>query len=90
MFKSRIALLVATTCLTVGAHAAKPTSIKYVEDIVAENDTIYSHYVVKCSNAVLVDISAWDNRKKWCEGRGGQDICSKKQIKIAKKVCKKV
>ena len=70
------------------AFAAKPTSIKYVEDIVVENDLIYSHYVVKCSNGVTADISAWDNRKKWCVGKGGQDDCSKKQIKTAKQVCK--
>lgn len=70
------------------ALAGKPTSIKYVEDIVIENDLIYSHYVVKCSNGVTADISAWDNRKKWCVGKGGQDDCSKKQIKTAKKVCK--
>lgn len=70
------------------ASAAKPTSIKYIEDVVVENDLIYSHYVVKCSNGSTADISAWDNRKKWCVGKGGQDDCSKKQIKTAKKVCK--
>lgn len=70
------------------ALAAKPTSIKYVEDVVTENDLIFSHYVVKCSNGASADITAWDNRKKWCVGKGGQDDCSKKQIKAAKKVCK--
>lgn len=70
------------------ALAAKPTSIKYVEDVVIENDLIYSHYIVKCSNGQSADISAWDNRKKWCVGKGGQDDCSKKQIKTAKQVCK--
>ena len=70
------------------AFAAKPVSIKYVEDIVVENDMIYSYYQVKCSNGKAADISAWDNRKKWCVGKGGQDNCSKKQIKTAKQVCK--
>jgi hypothetical protein len=78
------AVLVAST----GAFAAKPTSIQYIEDIVLENDLIYSHYQVKCSNGQTADISAWDNRKKWCVGKGGQDDCSKKQIKTAKQVCK--
>lgn len=83
-------LLVTSALVAVSgvALAAKPTSIKYVEDIVVENDLIYSHYVVKCSNGVTADISAWDNRKKWCVGKGGQDECSKKQIKTAKIVCK--
>ena len=70
------------------ASAAKPTSIKYIEDIVVENNIIYSHYQVKCSNGKTADISAWDNRKKWCIGNGGENECSKKQIKTAKKVCK--
>lgn len=83
-------LLLACTLLAAGnaAFAAKPVSIKYIEDIVVENDLIYSHYVVQCSNGSSADISAWDNRKKWCVGNGKQDDCSKKQIKAAKKVCK--
>jgi hypothetical protein len=82
--------LLATALLTASASAfaAKPTSIKYIEDIVVENDLIYSHYQVKCSNGQKADISAWDNRKKWCVGKGGQEECYKKQIKTAKKVCK--
>lgn len=70
-----------------GAFAAKPTSVKYVEDVVV-GDALYSHYVVNCSNGVNVDVSAWDNRKSWCMGKGGKDDCAKKQIKIAKKACK--
>lgn len=82
-------LLITCSLIAAGsAYAAKPTSIKYVEDVVTENDLIYSHYVVKCSNGASEDITAWDNRKKWCVGKGGQDDCSKKQIKAAKKVCK--
>ena len=83
-------LLVASSLIAISglAMAAKPTSIKYIEDIVVENDLIYSHYVVYCSNGATADISAWDNRKKWCVGKGGQDDCSKKQIKTAKQVCK--
>lgn len=81
-------LTTAALTLSAGAFAAKPTSIKYLEDVVVANDLIYSHYVVKCSNGVDADISAWDNRKKWCIGKGGQDECSKKQIKTAKAVCK--
>lgn len=89
MNTARKLILTGSLILAAGsAFAAKPTSIKYVEDVVIENDLIYSHYVVKCSNGATADISAWDNRKKWCVGKGGQDDCSKKQIKTAKKVCK--
>ncbi|WP_101757531.1 hypothetical protein [Oceanicoccus sp. KOV_DT_Chl] len=85
---SKAIITAAALTVSAGAFAAKPTSIKYIEDIVVSNDLIYSHYVVKCSNGVDADISAWDNRKKWCVGKGGQDDCSKKQIKTAKAVCK--
>lgn len=83
-------IALATALLTIGAtaFAAKPTSIKYIEDVVVANDAIYSYYQVQCSNGSTADISAWDNRKKWCVGKGGQDDCSRKQIKTAKKVCK--
>ena len=84
----KVALATALIALSTSAFAAKPTSIKYVEDVVLENDLIYSHYQVKCSDGKEGDLSAWDNRKKWCVGKGGQDTCSKKQIKTAKKVCK--
>ena len=84
----KIILTAAVLTVSAGAFAAKPTSIKYIEDIVVDNNVIYSFYQVKCSNGKKADISAWDNRKKWCVGKGGQDVCSKKQIKTAKKVCK--
>lgn len=74
--------------LAVSATAGKPTSIKYVEDIVLADDTIYSHYIVSCSDGKYADISAWDNRRQWCIGKGIKDTCSKKQIKAAKQVCK--
>ena len=84
----KIALTFAVIAASASSFAAKPTSIKYIEDVVIQNDLIYSHYEVKCSNGKAADISAWDNRKKWCIGKGGQDDCSKKQIKAAKAVCK--
>lgn len=70
------------------SHAAKPTSIKYVEEIVVGEDKVYAYYQVSCSNGDKKDISAWDNRKLWCLGKGGTDTCHKKQIKTAKKSCK--
>jgi hypothetical protein len=84
--KAIIATAMMAACAS--AFAAKPTSIKYIEDIVVGDNEIYSHYSVKCSNGKTADISAWNNRKKWCIGKGGKDVCNKKQIKTAKAVCK--
>ena len=83
----KLVLAAAAITISAGAFASKPTSIKHVEDVV-DGENIYSHYVVKCSNGKTADISAWDNRKKWCIGKGGKDECTKKQIKTAKKVCR--
>lgn len=83
----QLVLVTAAIASSAGAFASKPTSIKHIEDIV-DGDNIYSHYVVKCSNGNTADISAWDNRKKWCVGKGGKDDCTKQQIKTAKKVCR--
>ncbi len=85
----KLATLVLCSAASFSAFAAKPTSIKYVEDVVMSDDEIYSRYTVTCSNGKTADVSAWDNRKLWCPGLGSKDNCSKKQIKIAKKVCKK-
>lgn len=83
----KLALTTAAITISASAFASKPTSIKLVEDIV-DGDNIYSHYIVKCSNGETADISAWDNRKRWCVGKGGKDDCAKKQITTARKVCR--
>lgn len=69
------------------AQAAKPTSIRYVEDIITDKNEIFSYYIVRCSNGREVDISVWDGRKSWCAGKGTKIDCNKKQIKTAKEVC---
>lgn len=72
-----------------GAMAAKPTSITFKETKINSDDVQYQLYVVKCSDGISDDISAWNNRKLWCEGDSmSESDCDKKQIKIAKKVCK--
>lgn len=67
--------------------AAKPVSIKYIEDIIINDSLIYSYYRVKCSDGRKADISAWNRQTKWCVGKGRQDDCGKTQITAAKKVC---
>lgn len=84
---NNILLATAIAMISATAIAVKPTSIKYIEDIVVQDELIYSHYVVKCSNGKTTDIGAWDNRKQWCLGKGSQDICYNKQLKAAKVVC---
>lgn len=83
-------LLLVVAGVTTPAFAAKPKSVKYIEDIVTDSEEIYSHYVVACTDGKEGDVSAWDNRKHWCPGKGVKDdpACSKKQIKTAKQVCK--
>ena len=83
----KLILATATITVSAGAFASKPVSIKHVEDIV-DGDNIYSHYIVTCSNGNTADISAWDDRKRWCIGKGGKDDCTRKQIKTVKKVCR--
>lgn len=83
-----IAITAAIIIASSTAYAAKPVNINYIADIVAPNDLVFSHYKVTCSDGRTADISAWNNRNKWCVGRGKQNNCSKKQINIAKKVCK--
>lgn len=70
------------------ALAAKPTSVTFIESLNTADGVEYAYYQVKCSNGSILDVSAWDKRKLWCPGKGLKDDCSKKQIKVAKKVCK--
>jgi hypothetical protein len=85
---NKVFLLVALAFAASSSFAAKPTSIKFIEDLTSADGQAYSFYSVKCSNGQQKKISAWDNRKRWCLGKGQQDTCKKKQIKIAKKACK--
>jgi hypothetical protein len=83
-------LTIMTLALVVSSpvHAAKPASIKYIEDVVLNNNLIFSHYQVHCSDGKIADISAWNKQTKWCVGKGKLDNCSQKQLTTAKKVCR--
>jgi hypothetical protein len=74
--------------ISMGASAAKPTSITFDSDNATPDGVEYSLYIVKCSNGQRQPMTAWDNRKKWCVGSESTDNCHKKQIKAAKKACK--
>lgn len=76
-----------STLLASTAFAAQPTNIKHIEDIVTGN-TVYSHYVIHCSDGTKHNVSAWNERKLWCVDKGRKDKCFKTQLSIAKYSCK--
>jgi len=67
--------------------AAKPTSIVFQANGEDAEGTAYSTYMVKCSNGKKMELTAWDNRRKWCVGGTDSTECQKKQIKAAKQAC---
>jgi len=89
LWRTRLSKALVGALVLLFAHtslAAKPTSIRFVEDVVTGN-SVYSHYVVLCSNNKRKDISAWNNRKSWCLGKGSRNYCKKKQASTARKAC---
>lgn len=84
----KIATATALVCLSANSFAAKPTSIVFDSNSNSDDGTAYSKYFVKCSNGKKVELTAWDNRGKWCVGDSSSDVCEKKQIKAAKGACK--
>ncbi len=77
-------LLVASSAV----FAAKPTSIVFDSKATTEDGVEYHNYFAKCSNGKSMPLTAWDNRRKWCQGEASMEDCEKKQIKAAKKACK--
>lgn len=88
VIRSKMYLFVITMLFAYPSFAAEPTSFKYVEEIITSSNNIYIHYKVKCSNGKRVDISGWNDGKKWCVGRGKQDTCAKTRLQIARRACK--
>lgn len=88
--KKTIYTIVASTFLvfSLGASAAKPTSITFESNGTTPDGVSYSNYIVKCSNGQKQPITAWNKRKKWCVGNESMENCSKKQITAAKQACK--
>ena len=78
------ALMIASTT----AFAAKPTSIVFESNATGSDGAAYAKYTVKCSNGKTADLTAWNNRSKWCVGDASSQNCEKKQINAAKAACK--
>ena len=84
----KVAAFAALAAFSAASFAAKPTSIVFDSSGETADGTDYSTYMVKCSNGKKVELTAWDNRKKWCVGDAASETCEKKQIKAAKAACK--
>lgn len=84
----QLACAAALVAFSTGSFAAKPTSIVFDENAQNAEGTPYTAYMVKCSNGKKAELTAWDNRRKWCVGDMNSQDCEKKQIKAAKAACK--
>ena len=87
---TKIAIASALILFSAGSLAAKPTSIVFESKATTSDGTPYSKYTVKCSNGKKAELTAWNNRGKWCVGDATSENCEKKQINAAKDACKAV
>lgn len=85
---SKIAATAALILVSAGSFAAKPTSIVFDANATTTEGAAYAKYTVKCSNGKKAELTAWDNRSKWCVGDATSENCEKKQINAAKGACK--
>ena len=79
----KLAAAGALMAASAATFAAKPTSIVFEANGESADGTPYSTYVVKCSNGKKMELTAWDNRRKWCVGDASSTECEKK----AKQAC---
>jgi hypothetical protein len=84
----QITMASALLTFSLGAAAAKPSSITFESEGTSPDGKAYALYTVKCSDGQTQALTAWDNRKTWCVGKISQEACSKKQIRAAKDACK--
>jgi hypothetical protein len=85
---SKIAATTALLIFSASNFAAKPTSIVFDSNAATNDGTPHQKFIVKCSNGKKVELTAWDNRSKWCVGDSSSENCEKKQINAAKVACK--
>jgi hypothetical protein len=91
MKKFAIAMLaLVSTAIWVGPavadKACTPTNIQYCKKGSTWSGKKFTTYTVRCSDGTKRTISAWDDRKKWCQGETEKN-CSKSQLDAAKKAC---
>lgn len=88
MNSTRMILAGALLAASAASFAAKPTSIAFQSSGESSDGTPFDTYVVKCSDGKKAELTAWDNRRKWCVGGADSTTCEKKQINAAKAACK--
>jgi hypothetical protein len=84
----KFAATAALVVFSAGSFAAKPTSIVFDANATTGDGKAYAKYTVKCSNGKKAELTAWENRSKWCVGDSNSTVCEKKQINAAKDACK--
>ncbi len=84
----KAATATALIVFSAGSLAARPTSIVFDSNAADSEGKAYARYIVKCSNGKKAELTAWDNRKKWCVGDATSEACERKQINAAKDACK--
>ncbi len=82
-FAAGIALLTASG----SGIAAKPTSIEFQNTDETTDGKPFAKYSVKCSNGKRMELTAWENDRKWCVGDNSSEQCDRKQISAAKQAC---
>ncbi|MEZ5573419.1 MAG: hypothetical protein R3E64_15580 [Halioglobus sp.] len=85
---TKYAAMTGLIVFSAASFAAKPTSIVFNANAATNDGTSYAKYTVKCSNGKKAELTAWDNRSKWCVGDATSENCEKKQINAAKDACK--
>ena len=80
-------ILALTVAAAVTAYAAKPLSIKFLENKTGEDGAAYTQYQLKCSNGELYVLTSRDNKARWCIGEQNNDECQTQQIAAAKSAC---
>ncbi|NQX87976.1 MAG: hypothetical protein HRT77_04880 [Halioglobus sp.] len=84
----QVAAATALIIFSSSSLAARPTSIVFDSNAADSDGKAYAKYIVKCSNGKKAELTAWDNRKKWCVGDASSELCERKQINAAKDACK--
>lgn len=74
------------TAVIAGAKSSKAVNISYCKRSKTLLGTKYSTYNVRCSDGLRYTISAWNNRKEWCQGTERRQ-CVNTQLKAANKAC---
>jgi hypothetical protein len=69
------------------AYTSMPTDISFSAKKSTMMGVEYHIYNVRCQDGSVQQISAWDNKQKWCTGLNEKE-CFSTQLKAAGAVCK--